>query len=110
MLKSALVAIAIILTVGVTVWITTSRLTPPVTIQQQIDSINKIDDSLKHGQVVLDSAINEHEDRISGIEDSIATVRTITITINKNYHDTITYIDKFGVQQLDSFFKTRYAY
>jgi len=110
MLKSALVAIAIILTVGVTVWITTSRLTPPVTIQQQIDSLNRIDDSLKHKQFLLDSAINEHEDRISGMEDTISKIKSNTVIINRHYHDTITYIDKFGLQQLDSFFKKRYSY
>jgi len=110
MLKALLVAVGFILAVGLTVWITTSRLTPPVTIQHQIDSLNRIDDSLKHGQVVLDSAINEHEDRISGMEDTISKIKSNTVIINRHYHDTITYIDKFGVQQLDSFFKTRYAY
>jgi hypothetical protein len=110
MLKATLVTIAIILTVGLTVWVLSPKSPSQINIENRIDSLCRIDDSLKYKQFLLDSAINEHEDRISGIEDSIATVRTITITINKNYHDTITYIDKFGLQQLDSFFKTRYAY
>jgi hypothetical protein len=110
MLKAALVTIGIILAVGITVWITTSRLTPSINIEHKIDSLNKIDDSIKHKQVIIDSIIQDNEYRISDLEDSVSKVRNTTIIINKHYHDTITYVDKFGVHQLDSFFKLRYAY
>jgi len=88
------------------------QLTPASDMSEQvykkIDSLNHNIDSLTEQNKKLDSSISVYTNQIYELDKSIDKIKNEKTTIKEIYHETITNVDNYNGNQLDSFFSKRY--
>lgn len=79
-------------------------------IKAQIDSLAKVNDSLKRKQAKLDSVSYEYQIQIDNLDWKVQNVGEKKTVIREYYHDRVKEPATYNPHQLDSFFKNRYSY
>ena len=77
-------------------------------IYNKIDSLNHNIDSLTNQNKKLDSAILIYTNQIDMLDSSINKIKNQKTIIKEIYHETISNVDNYNGNQLDSFFSKRY--
>jgi len=77
-------------------------------VYKKIDSLNHNIDSLTQQNKRLDSSIAKYTNQIDELDKSIDKIKNEKTTIKEIYHETITNVDNYNGNQLDSFFTKRY--
>jgi septal ring factor EnvC (AmiA/AmiB activator) len=108
--KSILFIILIVLTWYWLYVLLTPNIDMSLKSQQKIDSISVVINLIEKEQLKLNDKINYYNDEIKKIDNNITKIKNEKTIIKEYYHEQINNAGNFNVNQLDSFFSTRYSH
>ncbi len=76
--------------------------------KKQIETLNNSIKELNASNLILETKISKFDKEIEQVDKSIGLIKNQKTIIKEFYHEKISNIDKFTLDEIDSFFTNRY--